>query len=113
MTASIGGLDDARLRRAQALLPNTEHRLTIARELLEAKIKGQLAVLDSFGLYGTGSVRQALALLDRADRIDHLLIAEGKAAEAYWSAWGMYRWSLRGAITSQITGARLGCADRR
>jgi hypothetical protein len=31
------------------LLPNTEHRLTIARELLEAKVKGQLAVLDSFG----------------------------------------------------------------
>ena len=87
LTASIGGLDDARLRRAQALLPNTEHRLTIARELLEAKIKGQLAVLDSFGLHGAEAVREALALLDRADRIESRLIAEAKAAEAYWDAW--------------------------
>ena len=75
LTASIGGLDDARLRRAQALLPNTEHRLVIARELLDAKIKGQLAVLDSFGLDGDGAVREALALLDRADRLDVALIA--------------------------------------
>jgi len=88
LTASIGGLDDARLRRAQALLPNTEHRLVIARELLDAKIKGQLAVLDSFGLDGDGAVREALALLDRADRLDVALIAEAKAAEAYWDAWG-------------------------
>ena len=87
LTSSIGGLDDARLRRAQALLPNTEHRCAIARELLEAKIKGQLAVLDSFGLGGAHAVREALALLDRADRLDVVLIAEGKAAEAYWDAW--------------------------
>jgi CRISPR-associated endonuclease Cas1 len=87
LTASIGGLDDARLRRAQALIPMTEHRLVIAREILEAKLKGQLAVLDSFGLEGSGAVRKALALLDRADRIDRVLIAEAQAAEAYWDAW--------------------------
>jgi CRISPR-associated protein Cas1 len=87
LTASIGGLDDARLRRAQALLPHTEHRLAIARELLEAKLKGQLAVLESFELHGAHAVREALALLDRADRIDRVLIAEAKAAEAYWDAW--------------------------
>ncbi len=98
LTASIRGLDDARLRRAQALLPNTEHRLAIARELLEAKIKGQLAVLDSFGLAGSDSVREALALLDHADRMDVALIAEGKAAEAYWDAWADVPCSSRGAI---------------
>jgi hypothetical protein len=65
----------------------TEHRLAIARELLEAKIKGQLAVLDSFGLGGGNAVREAIALLDRADRLDVVLIAEAKAAEAYWDAW--------------------------
>jgi CRISPR/Cas system-associated endonuclease Cas1 len=75
LTASIVGIDDARLRRAQALIPMTEHRLAIARELLEAKIKGQLAVLDSFGLDGGSAIREALALLDRADRIDRALIA--------------------------------------
>jgi CRISPR-associated endonuclease Cas1 len=87
LTASIGGLDDARLRRAQALIVRTEHRLPIARELLEAKIKGQLAVLDSFGLGGGSAVRGALARLDRADRIDRVLIAEAQTAEAYWDAW--------------------------
>lgn len=87
LTASIGGLDDARLRRAQALLPMTDHRLLIARELLEAKIKGQLALLDSFVLEGAGAVRKALALVDRADRIDRVLIAEAQAAEGYWDAW--------------------------
>jgi CRISPR-associated endonuclease Cas1 len=87
LTASIGSLDDARLRRAQALLPHTGPRLTIARELLEARLKGQLAVLDSFGLNGSGHVRGAIARLDRADRIDRALIAEAMGAEAYWEAW--------------------------
>jgi CRISPR-associated protein Cas1 len=87
LTASIGGLDDARLRRAQALIAHTEHRLPIARELLEAKLKGQLAVLDSFGLDCGGRVRAAIVLLDRADRIDRVLIAEAQAAEAYWDGW--------------------------
>jgi|HubBroStandDraft_2_1064218.scaffolds.fasta_scaffold02902_7 CRISPR-associated endonuclease Cas1 len=87
LTASIGGLDDARLRRAQALIVHTEHRLPIARELLEAKIKGQLAILDSFGLDGANGVCGALTRLDCADRIDRVLIAEAQAAEAYWDAW--------------------------
>ena len=87
LTASIGGLDDGRLRRAQALIPMTQHRLAIAREILEAKLKGQLAVLDSFGLESGSKVRAAIALLDRADRMDRALIAEAQAAEAYWDAW--------------------------
>jgi hypothetical protein len=69
------------------LIAHTEHRLPIARELLEAKIKGQLAVLDSFGLDGANAVRGALARLDRTDRIDRALIAEAQAAEAHWDAW--------------------------
>ena len=87
LTTSIGGLDDARLRRAQALIPLTEHRLTIARELLEAKLKGQLAVLDSFGLERAPAVREALAKLERADCIERVLVFEAKAAEAYWDSW--------------------------
>ncbi|MGB8910583.1 MAG: CRISPR-associated endonuclease Cas1 [Candidatus Cybelea sp.] len=42
---------------------------------------------DSFGLGGTAAVREALTLLNRTDRLDVALIAEGKAAEAYWDAW--------------------------
>lgn len=86
LTASVAGLDDARLRRAQALLPNTEHRLAIAREILEAKVRGQLAVLESFSLNGADAVRDALALLNRADRLGVALIAEAKAAESYFAA---------------------------
>ena len=44
-------------------------------------------MLDSFGLPGSAAVHEALALLDRADRLEVVLIAEGKAAEAYWHAW--------------------------
>jgi CRISPR-associated endonuclease Cas1 len=91
LTASIGGLDDARLRRAQALLPITEHRLAIGRELLEAKVKGQFAVLDSFGLPGVSEVREALEMLVRAKRLEQALIAEASAAENYWNAWGSVR----------------------
>ncbi|MGA8534264.1 MAG: CRISPR-associated endonuclease Cas1 [Candidatus Tumulicola sp.] len=87
LTASVNALDDARLRRAQALIPNTEYRLSISRELLEAKLKAQLAVLDSFGLTGTEGVRDALSLLDRADRLGVALVAEARGAEAYWGAW--------------------------
>jgi CRISPR-associated endonuclease Cas1 len=87
LAASITALDDARLRRAQALLANTDHCLSIARELLEPKIQGQLAVLESFGLHGGGAIRDAIALFHRDGRLDVALIAEGKAAEAYWDAW--------------------------
>lgn len=55
--------------------------------LLEAKIKRQLAVLDSFGLPSASAVRDTLVFLDHADRIDRVLMAEAKAAEAYWDAW--------------------------
>lgn len=91
LTASIGGLDDARLRRAQAMIPLSEHRLEISRELLAAKIRGQLAVLDSFGLDGSAAVRNAVTLLDRSKTMEGALNAEAKAAEAYWEAWSSVR----------------------
>ena len=113
LTASIGGLDDARLRRAQALLPHTEHRLAIARELLEAKLKGQLAVLESFELHGADAVREALALLDRADRIDRVLIAEAKARRSLLGRMGRRAdASMRGAIAFPIIGAPSVCGAR-
>jgi CRISPR-associated endonuclease Cas1 len=87
LAASIGGLDDARLRRAQSMIANTQHRLAIVRELLEAKIRGQLAVLDSFGFGGVDAVSNALALLQRTDHLDVAVIAEAQAAEAYWRSW--------------------------
>jgi hypothetical protein len=113
LTASTRGLDDARLRRAQALLPNTEHRSAIARELLEAKIKGQLAVIGSFGLAGSDSVREALALLDHADRMDVALIPKVKPPKHIGMHGPMCPCSLRGAIIPRIIGACLACVDHR
>jgi CRISPR-associated endonuclease Cas1 len=87
LTVSIDGLDDARLRRAQALLPGTSQRLDIARELLEAKVAGQAAVVDSFDLSNAGAIRQHLVRMQQARSVDKVLIAEAKAAEIYWDAW--------------------------
>ncbi len=87
VTASVAALDDARLRRAQALLPNTEHRLAIGRELLKAKIEGQLAAIDSFGLAGSNDIRLAIQSLDRSQSVGEAMVAEAKAAEAYWNGW--------------------------
>ena len=88
LTASIGGLDDARLRRAQALIPSTEHNLAIARELLAPKIRNQAAVLDSFGLAAPATIERAVTVAETAKTLDTLLRAEAQAAEAYWDAWG-------------------------
>jgi len=87
VTVSVDGLDDARLRRAQALLPSTNQRFDIARELLEAKITGQIAVIESFGLPNAGRIREQLDRLQKAHRLDQVMVAEAKAAEIYWAAW--------------------------
>lgn len=88
LTASLGGLDDARLRRAQALVPSTEHNLAIARELLAPKIRNQAAVLDSFELAAPATIGRPIAVAETAKTLDALLRAEAQAAEAYWDAWG-------------------------
>jgi CRISPR-associated endonuclease Cas1 len=87
LAATINGLDDARLRRAQALIPSTEHAVPMAKLLLEPKIRGQLSVLDSFGLAGSEDVCAVLEAVDRAEKLEVLLRCEARAAELYWDAW--------------------------
>jgi CRISPR-associated endonuclease Cas1 len=84
---TINGLDDARLRRAQALIPSTEHAVPMAKLLLAPKIRGQLSVLDSFGLAGSSEVSALLKAVDGADRLEALLRGEARAAEVYWESW--------------------------
>jgi CRISPR-associated endonuclease Cas1 len=86
LTVSVDGLDDARLRRAQAMLPTTDQRLIVARELLEPKIAGQAAVIDSFELSNPDAIRRHLTRLQAARRIDQAIVAEAQAAEEYWAA---------------------------
>ena len=84
------GLDDARLRRAQAMAPSNGVGLQIARGFIEQKLKGQIAVLEWFdevsGLK-LFDVKLAWAKLDRAASIDELRTLEGQGARAYWSIW--------------------------
>lgn len=83
------GLDDARLRRAQALAATNGVGTAIARELLRSKLDGQAAVLTR--LPGRDAaiavVEEALKGLDRAGTPAQLRGVEATAAAAYWAAW--------------------------
>ncbi len=83
------GLDDARLRRAQARAVTHPVGLAITRWLCREKLVGQAVVLDT--LRGKpearASVEAALKAVNRAESLDAILLAEATAAVAYWSAW--------------------------
>lgn len=83
------GLDDARLRRAQALAVTNGSGIKIARELVRRKLEGQLAVLTHLpdGPLGAGAAQQSLASLDRAANPAQLRVLESAAASAYWKVW--------------------------
>lgn len=86
------GVDDPRLRRAQALAASSDVGITIARLLLDRKLRGQLNVLDQLAvLTNTGeaqtTIARMLADLDRGETVEELRAAEAQAAKAYWTAW--------------------------
>lgn len=111
ITASGGsGLDDPRLRRAQALAMGNETGVTIARDLLTRKLTGQAATLDRFvssadigtvaesRASGTASsIRSDLAAMLDTTTITDLRGLESQAAARYWGAWAMVpvRWAKR------------------
>ena len=83
------GLDDPRVRRAQALAMGTERGAVIVRELLRRKLDGQLRVARRLGADAetetviTGARDAVETLIEPAD----FLTVEAAAASAYWSAW--------------------------
>lgn len=83
------GLDDARLRRAQALAASNGTGIAIARELLEQKLLGQAEVLAR--LPGSDdaitAIHQHRAKLADANTPARLRVTEAHAAAAYWAAW--------------------------
>jgi len=86
--AAIGPrrLDDAKLRRAQAIAPWTPAGSAIAALLLAAKLAGQASVLRNLEV-PQASVRAIEACRDRilsAGDIAAMLIAESDAAVTYW-----------------------------
>ena len=111
ITASgASGLDDPRLRRAQALAVGNDIGVVIARDLLTRKLAGQAATVDrivSPADIGTvaepvasgaaNDIRDDLtAMLDTATIAD-LRGLESQAAARYWGAWATVpvRWAKR------------------
>jgi CRISPR-associated endonuclease Cas1 len=88
-TGPAPGLDDARLRRAQALALRSGTGLEIARELIDKKLAGQEQVArdklyKAEGANTIGHFRKALA---KARTIEAIGQFESQAASEYWSAW--------------------------
>jgi CRISPR-associated endonuclease Cas1 len=82
-------LDDARLRRAQALAAGSEVGLGIVRRLLEAKLGGHAAIArDVLGDARAADIvegfRDGLGLIDDVEGARRL---EAQAAAAYFGAW--------------------------
>jgi CRISPR-associated endonuclease Cas1 len=88
-SSAVLGLDDPRLRRAQALAPSNGTGLEVARYLMSEKLQGQAAVLGRVPDSGQAqtAVKAALADVQRARSIDRIRLAEANGALAYWSAW--------------------------
>ena len=80
---------DARLRRAQALAPQSGAALQIVRELIGKKLEGQ-EKLARDGL-NNGETANAIARvpegLTSAKTIELARLLESRAAHAYWNAW--------------------------
>jgi CRISPR-associated endonuclease Cas1 len=89
------GLNDPRLRRAQALARDNRSGLEITRYLLSEKLAGQAKVLARPG-FPENAATPLSALSENARNafsLPELLTAEATGAAAYWSAW--YRVAVR------------------
>jgi CRISPR-associated endonuclease Cas1 len=114
-------LDDARLRRAQALAPTNGVGTGLARELVRRKLEGQLALLDRLhnGRASAPVIQNSLANLDGATTPAQLRLYESAAAKASWKAWESVpvrfvrkdepripeHWRTFGRRTSPLTGS--------
>lgn len=80
---------DARLRRAQALAPESGAALRIVRELIGQKLAGQerLAREKLCNSNVAETIAKARAGVDEADSIETIHWLETQGAGAYWSAW--------------------------
>ncbi|MDP9358816.1 MAG: CRISPR-associated endonuclease Cas1 [Chloroflexota bacterium] len=121
------GLDDPRLRRAQALAPTTGTGVSLTREVLAAKLRGQAALLPRLpgGDIAGPIVAQALVDLEQAETTEQLRQAEAAGAKAYWSAWAgspipfarkdagkvPTHWLAYNARSSPLTGSPRSAAD--
>ncbi|MEO7039457.1 MAG: CRISPR-associated endonuclease Cas1 [Gemmatimonadaceae bacterium] len=82
-------LDDARLRRAQALALYSDVALELSRELIEAKIEGQARTLAAVPETEqiAQALRDSLPYIEGARTLDRVRYVEARAAAAYWHSW--------------------------
>ncbi len=115
------GLDDARLRRAQAFAVLNGIGMAIARDLVQQKLRGQLVALERLPASdpATGMIRGVIEKLEHAENSDRIRQIESVAAVAYWGAWEktpiMFarrdggripdHWRTFGTRTSPLTGS--------
>lgn len=115
------GLDDARLRRAQALAWGSDAGISLARSLLRDKLLGQRALLDRLpgGEGAVPAIDRCLEQIDSAHTVGQLRQLEAQAAAAYWGAWSTVpvrfatrdagrvpvQWISFGTRTSPLTGS--------
>src|SRR5215469_12389992 len=82
------GLDDARLRRAQAMALVNGVGLEIARELIKLKLVGQLQIVERLrDRAASTAISSAIENMGKPRSIDQLRLLESQAAVAYWGAW--------------------------
>jgi CRISPR-associated endonuclease Cas1 len=83
------GLQDARLRRAQALAAENGCGLAIARELAREKLEGQASVLDRLpdSEEAKGIVQSGISRIGSASTVEQLRAIEAEGALAYWGVW--------------------------
>ena len=117
------GVDEPRLRRAQALAAGSELGLAVARMLLDRKLTGQLEVAGELSdldraLTARAAITAALAEIERAETVEQLRQAESQAARAYWQEWSSVplsfarkdaatvpdSWRTFGSRTSELSG---------
>lgn len=87
-TSAGSGLDDPRLRRAQALAWGTPTATVMARDLLKLKLAGQADVARRYGRSETGAlIRRLSRELAHGNTPAQLMTVEAAAASSYWQAW--------------------------
>jgi CRISPR-associated endonuclease Cas1 len=91
------GLDDARLRRAQALAADSAVGVTIAAQLIAGKLDGQAANLRRLRDSETANEIGRLGAVARdAITLNEIRDAEARAAHVYFDAWSgtvRYQWA--------------------
>lgn len=111
---------DARVLRAQALLPYDPAAVGIMRELVRRKLEGQMEVLRELGSVDVRRlVGDLVPLLDRSQDGVEIRSAEARAGNLYWEAWSTHpvrwvraderripeEWRRVGRRTSVLTGS--------